>query len=150
MRIATKGKLEFVFPFIFAYLCMIMRKRMKFLKIGAVTVAMTALTQCASVQEVEVVHPVGGTFEVYASPAADGAGTRTSNDGLHTLWVQGDRFSLFHAAAGSTAYTSDGAFTVDNPSTGHAKGTVTGHILPVRLSPSPAGRRPSPRTRRRC
>ena len=105
---------------------MIMRKRMKFLKIGAVTIAMTALTQCASVQEVEVAHPVGGSFEVYASPAADGAGTRTSNDGLHTLWVQGDRFSLFHAAAGSTAYTSDGAFTVDNPSTGHAKGTVTG------------------------
>ena len=79
------------------------------------------LTQCASVQEIEVAAPSGMSFEVYA-PAAD---TRTVNEGLSTAWVEGDRFSLFHAAAGATKYVADGAFTVDDIETGHATGTVS-------------------------
>lgn len=89
---------------------------------AAGALAVMALTQCASVQEVESPHRAKGTFEVYASPVD----TRTANDGLHTLWVDGDRFNLFHAAAGSSAYVSDGAFAIDDPDTGHARGTVTG------------------------
>ena len=80
---------------------------------------MLSLTQCA-VQEVELTMPTGPSFEVYAIPSD----TRTSNDGLSTLWNQGDRFSLFHAVSGTRSYVADGAFTVDNPSTGHAKGSV--------------------------
>ena len=79
------------------------------------------LTQCASVQEIEVAAPAGTSFEVFA-PAAD---TRTVNEGLSTAWVEGDRFSLFHAAAGATAYVADGAFTVDDIETGHATGSVS-------------------------
>ena len=91
-------------------------------KYMAGALAAMAFIQCASVQEVEPSHRAKGSFEVYASPGD----TRTANDGLHTLWVDGDRFNLFHAAAGSTAYVSDGAFSIDDPDTGHARGTVTG------------------------
>lgn len=82
------------------------------------------LTQCASVQEVEMSVPAGASFEVFATQAD----TRTVNDGLSTLWVEGDRFSLFHAKASSTSYTSDGAFTVDDIATGHALGTIASPI----------------------
>jgi hypothetical protein len=73
------------------------------------------------VQEIEVATPAGTSFEVFA-PAAD---TRTVNEGLSTAWVEGDRFSLFHAATGTTKYVADGAFTVDDIETGHATGTVS-------------------------
>ena len=97
-----------------------MRMKMKFAKISAFAAGLFALTQCASVQEVEMTSP-GASFEVYASPQD----TRTANEGLSTLWVDGDRFSLFHAKAGSKTYVSDGAFTVDDTETGHATGSVS-------------------------
>ena len=98
-----------------------MRERMKISRSIAGAVVVMALTQCASVQEVEVQAPSGGNFEIFATPVD----TRTANDGLSTLWVTGDAFSLFHATSGTTAYVSDGAFSVDDPDTGHARGTVT-------------------------
>ncbi len=86
----------------------------------SLTAAALSAVGCASVQEMETVPPAGGTFEVYALPEA----TRTANDGLSTLWVEGDRFQLFHAPAGTAGYVADGAFTVDEPDTGHARGSV--------------------------
>ena len=80
------------------------------------------LTQCASVQEVEAPRLARASFEVYASPAE----TRTVNDGMDTRWETGDRFSLFHAPAGTSAFRADGAFTIDAPDTGHARGAVSG------------------------
>ena len=80
-----------------------------------------ASTQCASVQEIEAPRPAQASFEVYAVTAE----TRTVNDGMATRWETGDRFSLFHAPAGTTSFTSDGAFAVDDPETGHAKGSVS-------------------------
>lgn len=65
-------------------------------------------------------EPAGPSFEVYALPSD----TRTVNDGLATLWLEGDKFNLFHADAGSKTYTADGVFTVDDPETGHALGSV--------------------------
>lgn len=91
---------------------------------GAAAVAL--LTQCASIQEADSPNLVRGSFEVYASPVDGEAGTRTANDGLSTRWVAGDRFSLFHAATGASAYVPDGAFAIDDPDTGHARGTVSG------------------------
>lgn len=64
--------------------------------------------------------PAVGTFEVFATPGD----TRTVNDGMSTAWLNGDRFNLFHASAGTESYVSDGAFTVDDPETGHAVGNV--------------------------
>ena len=81
-----------------------------------------ALTQCASVQEAEAPRLARATFEVYAAPAE----TRTVNDGMSTRWETGDRFSLFHAAAGTSSFVADGVFTIDEPDSGHARGTVSG------------------------
>ena len=97
-----------------------MRENMKLYKIIGLAAVPLALTQCA-VQEVEKTAPAAHNFEVFARTDD----TRTVNDGMSTLWVDGDRFNLFHAAAGARTYASDGAFTVDDPGTGHATGTVT-------------------------
>ena len=97
-----------------------MRKKMKWYRIGVLAAFPLALTQCA-VQEIEQPAPAGHNFEVFARTDD----TRTVNDGMSTLWLDGDRFGLFHAAAGAGKYTSDGAFTVDDPATGHAVGSVS-------------------------
>ena len=89
----------------------------------AASLLVLALTQCASVQEVEAPHSARqAPFEVYAGPVE----TRTVNDGMDTRWETGDRFSLFHAPAGTSSFVADDAFTIDNPATGHAQGTVSG------------------------
>ena len=88
----------------------------------AVSLLALTLTQCASVHEVEAPRLAQSSFEVYATPAE----TRTVNDGMDTRWVSGDRFTLFHAPAGTPSFCVDGAFTIDTPATGHARGTVTG------------------------
>ena len=97
-----------------------MRKNKIILKISAWAAGLLALTQCASIQEIELPTPAEGNFEVFAAPED----TRTVNDGKSTRWVSGDSFNLFHAAAGATSYVSDGSFTVDDVQTGHATGTV--------------------------
>ena len=99
-----------------------MRKRMKAIKIISMAVLTLALTQCAAVQETDAPRRAKASFEVYAEPVD----TRTVNDGLHTLWSNGDSFSLFHAPAGTPSFSTDGAFIIDKPETGHALGTVTG------------------------
>ena len=96
-----------------------MRKKKFITQIAAFAAGVSALAGCASVQEIEPSAP-GASFEVFATQTD----TRTVNEGLSTLWVEGDKFSLFHAAAGATSYVSDGAFTVDDIETGHAKGSV--------------------------
>ena len=60
-------------------------------------------------------------FEIFA-PAGE---TRTVTDGLQTCWQDGDRLTVIHAPAGSAAYVADGAFTIDDPASGHATGTVS-------------------------
>lgn len=97
-----------------------MRKNKIILKISAWAAGLLALTQCASIQEIEVPSSPEGNFEVFAAPED----TRTVNEGKSTRWVSGDSFNLFHAAAGATSYVSDGSFTVDDVQTGHATGTV--------------------------
>ena len=97
-----------------------MRKKTRIIQIWLAAIV-PALTQCAAVQETEAPRKAPANYEVYASPID----TRTVNSDMSTLWVNGDKFSLFHAPAGTTSFVSDGAFTVDDASTGHARGTVT-------------------------
>ena len=40
--------------------------------------------------------------------------TKTANDGLSTIWVDGDKVNVFHAEAGKTDYINDGAFVFSN------------------------------------
>lgn len=37
--------------------------------------------------------------------------TKTANNGLSTVWVDGDKVNVFHAEAGTANYINDGAFT---------------------------------------
>ena len=38
--------------------------------------------------------------------------TKTINDGLSTIWAEGDKVNVFHAVAGTQDYVNDGAFTL--------------------------------------
>lgn len=53
----------------------------------------------------EVVKHGGSAMEMYV-----GAPTRTSNDGIYTLWNEGDRINIFHSLSGENDYINDGAF----------------------------------------
>ena len=52
------------------------------------------------------------------------AATRTVNDGLATKWVDGDALNVFYALAGTTDYSENCEFTVDDAATNHASGTA--------------------------
>ena len=83
--------------------------------------AVLALSRCGF-REQEAPEPAGGRpFTLVASPGE----TKTVNDGLSTKWEQDDPVSVFHALSGGAAYKADGIFTIDNPETGHATGTIT-------------------------
>lgn len=45
-------------------------------------------------------------YEIFLVPP-----TKTANNGLSTVWVDGDKVNVFHAEAGTTNYINDGAFT---------------------------------------
>lgn len=63
----------------------------------------------------------GTPFEIIATPVQ----TRTENDGMDTKWVADDAINVFHAEEGTTAYVSDGEFTIEDVSTNRFKGTVS-------------------------
>ena len=63
----------------------------------------------------------GIPFEIIATPVQ----TRTANDGMDTKWVADDAINVFHAEEGTTAYVSDGEFTIADVSTNRFKGTVS-------------------------
>lgn len=101
-----------------------MRKSISLNKIFALAALLPALAQCAAVQEIEAPREGGTPFVVFAEQVD----TRTANDGMATRWLDGDRFGLFHAPAGTATFVADGAFTIDNPATGHASGTADGLV----------------------
>ena len=82
----------------------------KFLSyLGASLVAIAAFSSCNK----ELTDPNEGIkggipFEITAASVD----TKTSIDGFTTSWVANDAINLFHAEAGTTAYTSDGQFTI--------------------------------------
>ena len=45
-------------------------------------------------------------YEIFLVPP-----TKTANNGLSTIWVDGDKVNVFHAEAGTENYINDGAFT---------------------------------------
>ena len=52
------------------------------------------------------------------------AATRTVNDGLATKWVDGDALNVFYAPAGTTDYSENTKFEVDDAASNHATGTA--------------------------
>lgn len=92
------------------------------LYIPGLAIAILTLVQC-SVEEQEALIPSHNSeipFEVIAA----GVDTKTVNEGKSTAWEVGDAFSLFHKARRTTKFISDGSFTIDDASTGHAKGSL--------------------------
>ena len=82
-----------------------------------------------------IVFLFAGCTEVSLLPVMDSvshsvlagfADTKTINDGMSTEWAAGDAINVFHAYAGSSAYVSDGKYTVDE--VGLAKGMFTGRL----------------------
>ena len=52
------------------------------------------------------------------------AETRTVNNGMLTNWEDGDALNVFYAAAGTTEYSANTQFTVDDAASNHATGTA--------------------------
>lgn len=95
---------------------------------GLMLAATFTLTNCAKeidapVQESE---SAGIPFEIMAS-AVD---TKTTNDGLSTVWAEGDALNLFHAEAGATTedYIDNGEFTYGVTENGNFSGTLAGEL----------------------
>ncbi len=85
--------------------------------LGAMLAATFALSSCN--ESLSPLQPTEGVpFEISTLL------TKTSNDGLNTVWASGDAINLFHAEAGATTYISDGQFTVDDALTGVFSGTL--------------------------
>lgn len=92
--------------------------------LGLMLAATLTLTNCTKNIETPVVESEGVPFEIVASTVE----TKTVNDGMSTLWAAGDQINLFHAVAGTTTYSNDNNFTVNNVETGLFKGTLTGTL----------------------
>ena len=94
-----------------------------FLSLGLIAAAAFTLTNCTQ----EIANPVepsvdGVPFEIIASPAE----TKTTNDGMSTVWADGDAINLFHAEFESTDYVDNGKFTLNGENT--FKGTLQGEL----------------------
>lgn len=70
-------------------------------------VALTLFNDCSKEEAVEIPETEGNPFALVATPES-----RTVNEGLNTVWAENDGVNVFHAVAGTTAYTSDGEFTI--------------------------------------
>ena len=77
-----------------------------FLSLGLMVAAAFTLTNCTQELQNPVEPSTGVPFEVVLS-ATD---TKTTNDGLSTVWSEGDAISLFHEYSGSGTYKKDGKF----------------------------------------
>lgn len=94
----------------------------KIFSLGLMLVALT-LMNCSK-EEIAAPANEGANFELFAS-AEDG---RTVNDGWSTVWAKGDQINVFHAEKGSTAYSNDKNFTIQDVDAGLFTGTVTGTL----------------------
>lgn len=96
-------------------------KKSLFTAAGLMSLAL-AFSSCQK-EPVETLPAVSEpNFELFAQPVS----TKTTNDGLDTKWADGDAINVFHAAAGSKTYVSDGQFSLKDAGTGKFDGTVTG------------------------
>lgn len=55
----------------------------------------------------EVAKSRGSAMELYANVPS-----RTANDGVYTLWSEGDKINVFHRVSGGDSYVNDGEFVL--------------------------------------
>ena len=83
------------------------------------------LTNCAKEIDAPVQEPSANIpFEIVASTVD----TKTANDGLNTVWVEGDAINLFHAEATTATYVNNGSFAVTDLETGLFEGTLASDL----------------------
>ena len=92
-----------------------MKKSLLFAGLAAATLSFVGCNK-----ETDVPDQVGRPVEIVLSQAD----TRTVNDGLHTLWVDGDQLSVFYAPAGTEEYSANTKFTITDAESNLATGTV--------------------------
>lgn len=81
---------------------------------------MLLFAQCTTPDTASDVVKLGGEeMELYASAAS-----RTSNEGINTLWSEGDEINIFHLASGSDNYINDGRFALAEGSQNCFKGNL--------------------------
>lgn len=84
------------------------------------------LTNCAKEMDAPVQEPssTGIPFEIIAN-AVD---TKTTNDGMSTVWAEGDALNVFHAEAGTETYVDNGEFTYGETENGNFAGTLASEL----------------------
>lgn len=87
------------------------------LTLGTIAATAVTLTNC---KKAEITPAHSGEFAIIAS-ASD---TKTTNDGLKTVWASGDALNVFHAAAGAAEYGLNDKFTVSDIASGRFEGTL--------------------------
>ena len=92
--------------------------------LGLMLVSALTLTNCTKDVDAPVVEKEGVPFEIVASTVD----TKTVNDGMSTLWADGDQINLFYAVGETTDYVSAGAFTVSDVEEGVFTGTLPSEL----------------------
>ena len=92
-----------------------MKKSLLFAGLAAATLAFVGCNKEADVKGLD-----GRPVSIVLTDAA----TRTVNDGLSTKWENGDALNVFYAPAGTTEYSANTKFEVDDAATNHATGTA--------------------------
>ncbi len=69
-------------------------------------------------------HSEGMDYMIFANSPD----TKTVNDGVHTLWTEGDAINVFHAEAGASTFSNDGKFSLSNVESGSFTGTLSGTL----------------------
>lgn len=95
--------------------------------IGASLVAIAALSSCSK----EIDNPSNeATNGIQFAITASSVDTKTSIDGFKTSWVANDKLDITHAIAGSTAYITDGSFSIseDDLATNKFNGTLKSNL----------------------
>lgn len=87
---------------------------------GLICAAAFTLTNCTKEIEPQAPDKEGVPFEITASIND----TKTTNDGLNTLWAKDDAISVFHALAGSSDYGTNDKFTYTSDSDDSFSGTL--------------------------
>lgn len=97
-----------------------------FYALGLMLAATFTLTNCAKEMDAPVQEPssTGIPFEIIAN-AVD---TKTTNDGMSTVWAEGDALNVFHAEAGTSTYVKDNEFTYGETENGNFAGTLAAEL----------------------
>lgn len=99
------------------------KKMKKFILSLGLIAAAFCLTNCSQNDDFVTTEQTPSTpFELFAPI------TKTTNDGLNTLWTEGDDLTVFHAESGTTGYVENDAFTLADASTGRFTGNLVGEL----------------------